>query len=1024
MSNESGGKNNDSGANASIDGRQGPRTNTDPAAGSNRWQEIDQLFTEALGLPEDQREAFLKNACGDDEELRRAAEELLAQDGELDSFLERPLGSDEIENILGDDTSVGPYRLLGQLGAGGMGTVYLAAQLEPVERKVALKLISPGLDSARVLARFAAERQALALMDHVNIATVYDAGCTESGRSYFAMEYVPGYTITEHCDREGLRIRDRVRLFLQVCDGVQHAHQKGLIHRDLKPGNILVRKAMGEKPTVKIIDFGVAKSLQRQLTDSGAHTQLGTFVGTPVYSSPEQIMGRFSQTDTRSDIYSIGVVLYEMLVGLAPHDSNEFEGKTQEEIANLLTRQPLPSPLERFQSAMDNAAEIARQRSQSVDALQQRLSGDISWILQKCLEGNPDDRYPSVSDLRKDLERWLNGLPLEARPTTRLYRLQKLVRRNKRAFTAATLVSLAILTTTTVAIIGFFRAEEAAARARQAALEAELAADFQVEQLAGIDPAAMGMRLRANLLATVEKGVLDSRQASMVTDAEINKLHDFLRYANFTDLSLSMLDDHVFERAEDAIEAKYGDTPLLQARLRQSLAEILSKVGLNESAAANQEHALELRRQHLGPHHISTLESLQSRGRIRLAMGQPQEAEEDLRKASEQIQRQLGDSAPETLRAWRDLGQALFDSGEYEEAERYFTQVLDGRRRILGDDHPDTLESIGDLALSFTARRDAAQAELLYLEALEGARKTLGEEHPITLEVLNNLGMNTSQRGNFEQAEALFREVLEIHRRSLGNDHPDTLASVNNVGFILLQQGQHNEAKSLYRGALETSTKALGSEHPTTLALMQNFAGLSLETGDLERAESLLREVLDAEVRLFGAGNPNTLGSVYGLGLVLHEREKYEEAEPVLRQALSGFKELLGSENPRTQTLVMLLARALNKLSRYPETVNVVRENAHFSADAQKQTPWQSAVAWSLAGEALAKTGNYKEAESALLESYDVLDSSLPDTERAEELPAAVRRLVELYTGWNKPNDAARWQSKLVELDSASSTEG
>ncbi len=389
---------------------------------------------------------------------------------------------------------VGPYRLADKLGEGGMGTVYLAEQRDPVQRQVAVKLIKLGMDTAEVLARFEAERQALALMNHVNIAGVYDAGAAQSGRPYFAMEYVPGLEITAHCDGRELDFRQRIELFLQVCDGVLHAHQKGIIHRDLKPSNILIKTAQGQAATAKIIDFGVAKSLQRKLGSLTAHTQLGSFVGTRTYSSPEQISGNASAIDTRCDIYSLGVVLYELLSGVAPYSDEDLASKSPVQLTRMFSKEePLPL-LARFIS-LDAQLEtdIAAHRQMTIAQMKQALGSDLSWIVAKCLERDPNDRYASVLALENDLRRWLENRPVEARPITMGYRLQKMLRRNRAAVIAGSAVVLAFGIMTVVAVLGFLQAKRALA-------ETELVANFQVKQIRSIDPAAMGDALRDILL--------------------------------------------------------------------------------------------------------------------------------------------------------------------------------------------------------------------------------------------------------------------------------------------------------------------------------------------------------------------------------------------------------------------------------------------------------------------------------------------------------------------------------------------
>ncbi|MEM9556935.1 MAG: serine/threonine-protein kinase [Acidobacteriota bacterium] len=806
----------------------------------------------------------------------------------------------------GSDQRIGPFRLLGQLGVGGMGTVYLAEQSEPVERKVALKVIKAGMDSEQVLARFEGERQALALMDHVNVATVYDAGSTDTGRSYFAMEHVPGHDITTHCDRAGLGFRDRVRLFLQVCDGVEHAHQKGLIHRDLKPSNILVKSSATEAATVKIIDFGVAKSMQRKLSAQAAHTQLGTFVGTPIYSSPEQIMGRFVETDTRSDIYSLGVVLYELLVGLPPHGMEDFEGKTQQEIVRMLSDEAPSSPIERFTTSVTDAAAVAERRSLSVEQMQRRLRGDISWILLKCLERRPDDRYPSVSELRKDLERWLDGLPLEARPSTGIYRLQKLVRRHRTAFAVTALVALALLATTAAAITGFVRADRAAE-------EAELAANFQVEQLREIDPQAMGDGLRTQLLEDIRQG-LSNRSAESPT---LEAVEEMLSDTNFTDLALSLLDEHLFERAELAIESKYGETPLLQARLWQSLAETRGRLGRYEEALETVQRAWVLRHRELGPDHPLTLESLRRRGRLKLAAEDLEAAEIDFRQALDARRRILGDRHPSTLTSIIDMGQLRMTQYKLEEAERYLREALDGQLEVFGEQHPSVLASRNDLALVLMAQSKLAEAETTFREVLEDRRRIFGENHLTTLASIYTLGFLLKEQGKLAEAEPYYRKALEGHRQLLGDLHPETLFSLHNLSYLLKLQGRFAEAEQACREALEGRREALGDGHSATLGSLRLWAELLNLLSRYDESAEALRAWLHSLSEHLGDRDWQTAEIRSLLGEALTGLGELDDAESYL---LRGHEDLMTSDTVKKRS--ERLRKSMDRLIQVYEARN------------------------------------------------------------------------------------------------------
>ncbi|MCU0757062.1 MAG: protein kinase [Xanthomonadales bacterium] len=429
---------------------------------------------------------------------------------------------------------IGRYRIVNELAQGGMGVVYLAEQSEPVQRRVALKLIRAGLDSAQVLARFEAERQALAMMNHPNISAIFDAGTTPGGYPYFVMEYVPGTDIKTYCDEAKLNLRARIRLFLQVCDGVLHAHQKGLIHRDLKPGNVLVTPKADQSALVKLIDFGVAKSLTGGL-GSGLQTVIGSFVGTPVYSCPEQVIHPTRDIDTRADLYSLGVVLYELLTGVPPRSQKELDADTPAELARRLRDTKTPAMGSRFAGlSVEDRQRIADFREMSEQGLSMQLGSDLDWIVSKCIAQDPEDRYATVQDLRLDLQRWLDDRPVEARPTSTWYRFRKVIRRN-RLNTAITAISvLTLVGTSSAAVIGYLHAE----RAR---LDAQMAMNFQGAMLKSIDPAQFGAQLRQSLiqLAREERANMTSSEADRIADIETFKR--ILAGLNLTDAGLDAL---------------------------------------------------------------------------------------------------------------------------------------------------------------------------------------------------------------------------------------------------------------------------------------------------------------------------------------------------------------------------------------------------------------------------------------------------------------------------------------------------
>jgi serine/threonine protein kinase len=434
----------------------------------DRRREAEQVFQLAADLPAPQRADFVQERCGADEGLRGDVERLLrAYEADSGDFMGTSAagGATDAGEHIGDH--IGPYRLLSLRGQGAFGDVYVAEQTRPVRRNVALKIVKLGMDTRQVVARFEAERQALALMEHPHIAKVYDAGATESGRPYFAMEHVPGVPITEYCDEYRLPIKQRLRLFLRVCDAIQHAHQKGIIHRDVKPSNVLV-KVVGDHPVPKVIDFGIAKATGYSLTERTLYTDRGQLIGTPEYMSPEQAEVDASNVDTRTDIYSLGVVLYELLTGTLPFEGGRLRSGTVQEIQSRIRDQQPPKPSTCVKLRAAESAGAARRRRTTPQSLRWRLQGELDWITMKAMEKDRTRRYATVSELAADVQRHLRHEPVLAGPPGAFYRLRKFVRRN-RAATIAALVLFVGLTWGTVGLtVGLLEAKQERDRARRA----------------------------------------------------------------------------------------------------------------------------------------------------------------------------------------------------------------------------------------------------------------------------------------------------------------------------------------------------------------------------------------------------------------------------------------------------------------------------------------------------------------------------------------------------------------------------
>ena len=849
--------------------------------------------------------------------------------------------------------SIGRYRLLDRLGEGGMGMVYLAEQRDPY-RKVALKIIRSGMDGTQILNRFAAEHQALAMMNHPNVASVFDSGLAADGRPFFAMEYIAGKDIKSYCDDHQLSIKSRIKLFLQVCDGVLHAHQKGVLHRDIKPSNLMVTTAANSAGTVKVIDFGLAKSLHGRLTAQTLHTSFGAFVGTPIYSSPEHVAGSAAGVDTRSDIYSMGVVLYELLVGMTPIAAASLENLEPEKVREIVCKSRLPSMREQLvKTSVEQLTHLAAQRAVKVDELPRTLDGDLSWVVGKCLERDPNDRYASVLALATDLQRWLELRPVEARPTSGWYRFRKLVRRNRAAALLIAGAAAALLFTTTAAIFGYVRAERALEASRLAESEASKAADFQVQQMQAVDPAAMGLSLRERLILAVRKRGAERgwEPAEMAHgEGELNRL---IEGVNFTDLSLEQLDTHQFQPTLASITKDFKDQPLLQARLWQSLADSLAKLGRIDAAMEPQQLALEQRQRLLGENDPLTLISLRSRGELRIRTGQFAEAEVDLRKATLAMQRVLGDRHLETLRSQHRFAEALHKQKRNQKALIPAEQALDAARQTLPAAHPQLLRLVSLMGVILGGNKNYAEAEAFSREALEGYRRAYGEQHPDTWHPRNNLAIVLISVGRFAEAEGILLPMLAAKRAALGDDHPSTLASRTNLNFVLGEQGRLAESEALTRQLLETMKRNLGEEHPNALGVATNLTlvlsaqdkhaeaialcrhivsiarrsqsvtanhlhvySRSLATalknsGATDEASTLFREVLQAQRQTLGNSHRDSLQTMTELASSLEAGNDLAGAEALLQEALAAQRNALGESDQDTVATMDQLAQVL-----------------------------------------------------------------------------------------------------------------
>ncbi len=840
---------------------------------SEDWRRLSRLLDEALELPAEKRAAFLEEACARDPELRPRLDRLLAAGDQVGKFLDNTQGGpaaallremlDQDQGLGEEDRAssaptetappsshpqdaIGPYHLMQKVGEGGMGEVWLAEQSAPVRRKVALKLIKAGMDSKEVIARFEAERQALALMDHPAIAKVFEAGATSRGLPYFAMEYVPGEPLTTYCDRHRLRTRERLDLFVQVCEGVQHAHQKGILHRDLKPSNVLV-ELQGDKPVPKIIDFGVAKATGARLTDKTMHTALGALIGTPEYMSPEQAELTGLDVDTRTDVYALGVMLYELLTGALPFDSKELRSGSFDELRRKIREVEPPRPSTRVKSLVERSGEIAKKRQTEPGKLASRLRGDLDWIVMKALEKDRTRRYGSPSDLAADIARHVRHEPVLAGPPSAAYRTGKFIRRHRFGVAAAAVAAVGLV------VFSFTMAAQAARIARE--------------------------RDRANREAEVSKRVSEFMtglfQVSDPSEARGN----------------TITAREILDQGAERIDKELANSPVIQAQLMHTMGLVYRTLGIFEKAELLLARASQVRQRIRGPEHPDTLLTRQWLGFVMFQRGRNQEAEKLLQEVLEAQRRVLGSHQADTARTASSLAAVYQTLGRYEEAEKLMLDALEIRRAVLGAENPESLRSLRNLAGLYSEMKRHDKAEMLLRDALEVLQRLLGPDHPDTLEAMSNLGNTYWEAGRYDEAELLLREVVETTRRVLGPEHPGTLLALLRLGNIHNARGHYAEAERVYREVLETRRRVLGPDHIDTLRSMHNLATTLNTMGRYEEAEHLHRAVLEARRRQLGARHPEIASSLYNLACVSALRGNRTQALVWLRQAVeSGFR--------------------------------------------------------------------------------------------------------------------------------------
>ena len=966
-----------------------------------RWRRVSAILDEVLELPATSRNPRLSLLCEGDESLRRDVELLLRADSEAGTFLETPAPELAAQLPVSPDAAdtavpgerLGPYRVVRELGRGGMGAVYLAERADGgFEQQVAVKVVRRGMDSQEILQRFLAERQILARLRHPNIARLLDGGVTAGGQPYFATEYVDGSPFTEYCDARRLRVRERVRLFLSVCDAVRYAHGNLVVHRDLKPSNILV--TADGRPI--LLDFGIAKVLGPAEDGAATLTSAGMRVLTPEYAAPEQVTG--GDITTATDVYALGSVLYEVVSG---HRAHRFSRITPAEVERVICRESpdLPSvastrPRESGAPGREARAadEISRTRSTDPGHLRRSLTGDLDTVILRAIHKEPARRYPSVEAFAGDLERHLAGLPVRARQDSLSYRVSRFVRRHRAGVAATVLITLALLAGVVGTLWQARLADQRADLAREEAAKADAVRRFLVSLFEGASPAvARGREITARELLDIGARRADSSALAgqPETRAEILSTLALIH----RDLGLYARADSLLLRAESIQRELYGDEDPRLATTQRARGRLRIELGDLAGADSLMRRALAIHRRRLAPTDSVLVVTLTEMGGLERRRGNYAAAESLLVEALAIDSARYGPDHLEVAMDLANLAVTVSNAGDVPRAVALQRRALEIRRRLLPDPHPSLATSLANLGSELRATGEFAEAEQVLRESLAMRRALFPTPHPDLAYSLNGLGLVLDSQGRLDEAAPVFAEALEVRRVTLGPENPEYIGSLHNFGTFTYRRGDLAGAADAIRRSLTSWRKSLGPKHPNTLSATANLGVVLSDSGAYAEAEPLFVDALRLRREVRGLRHTEVGISLRHLGMLRHRQGRVAAALPLLTESVGMLRETSPEGHPRIADALLALGNALTAAGRAGESEPVLREALAIRVERFGENDSRTALARRELGVCLTALGRYDEAEALLVLAGRVIAA---DRYAWRERPETGRRLHEL----------------------------